>query len=75
MDPVNGGLPPPSPLLPRFYTLDEVAPILRRSPKALRQLRSRGLGPPFHRLAGRLVIEERELLDWIAIELESTDGN
>jgi DNA-binding transcriptional MerR regulator len=61
-------LPPPGPWLPRFYTIDEVAPILRRTPKAVRQLRARGLGPPFRKIAGRLLIEEHDLLDWIRQE-------
>lgn len=59
-------LPPPSPRLPRLYTLDEAAAYARRTPKAMRQLRHVGRGPRFRKIGGRVLVDEDELARWLA---------
>ena len=48
-----------------WYTLEEAAEIARRTPKAMRQLRARGLGPPFRKTTGRLLVRADELEAWL----------
>jgi hypothetical protein len=48
-----------------FYTLDEAAEISRRSSNAMRLLRTKGRGPKFVKVDGRLVVSAEELDRWL----------
>jgi hypothetical protein len=62
--------------IPRQFDVEEVAEILRRTPKAIRQLHARDQerirngeqpeGPRFTKRAGRLLCDEVELARWLA---------
>lgn len=59
--------------IPKQLDVDDVAHIAKRTPKAIRQLRARGLGPKFRKVNGRLLTDEDEVARWLAGD-ESTDG-
>lgn len=48
-----------------MYTLAEAAAISRRTDKAMYQLRSRGLGPRFRKVDGRLLVSAEDLNRWL----------
>ncbi|CAN5658598.1 hypothetical protein BH24ACT5_BH24ACT5_13140 [soil metagenome] len=49
-----------------WHTVEGAADIARRTPKALRQLRARGLGPNFRKVDGRLLVSDNDLQRWLA---------
>lgn len=53
---------------PQWLTVPEAAAIARRTEKAMRQLRYRGLGPNFRRVDGRLLVSRADLEQWLAGE-------
>ena len=55
-------LPPP---FPKLFTIDEAAPVARRTPRAMRQLRQKGLGPRVVNIDGRLFIRADDLAQWL----------
>ena len=54
-----------STVIPQLLTVEEAAEHARRTPKALRQLRSRGLGPRFRKIDGRLLVSAEDLAAWL----------
>jgi hypothetical protein len=54
-----------STVIPHLLTVDEAAEHARRTPKALRQLRARGLGPKFRKIDGRLLVTAEDLATWL----------
>ncbi len=62
------------------YTIDEAAAVARRTPKAMRQLRQRDIahaakgepleGPPFRKIAGRVIVDEEELARWLGLAID-----
>lgn len=54
--------------IPQQLDIDDVALIAKRTPKAIRQLRARGLGPKFRKVNGRLLTDEDEVARWLAGE-------
>jgi hypothetical protein len=52
--------------IPRQLDIDDVAAIAKRTPKAIRQLRARGLGPKFRKVDGRLLTDEVEVARWLS---------
>lgn len=62
---------PPSPTLPRLLTDTEVAHMLALpSVQALRDMRSRGDGPPVVRLGTRIRYYPKDVAEWIAAHRE-----
>jgi predicted DNA-binding transcriptional regulator AlpA len=51
--------------LGKFWTLDEVADLLRMSPNALYTIRCRGGGPPGIKIGRRVLFREDELAQWL----------
>jgi hypothetical protein len=58
--------------LPPYLTIEEAAPIARRTPNAMRKLRLRGKGPRVRKIDGRLVIKRTDLLAWLEGETAPT---
>ena len=54
----------------RWLTVDEAAPIAKRSPQALYMLRHKGKGPKFRKVDGRLLVSEADLHRWLSGEDE-----
>jgi hypothetical protein len=52
-------------VIPQLLTVDEAAEHARRTPKAMRQLRARGLGPNFRKVDGRLLVSADDLAAWL----------
>lgn len=52
-----------------WHTMDEAAEVARRSSRAMRNLRSRGAGPPFRKIDGRLLVHDDDLRAWMSGEL------
>lgn len=50
----------------RYLTVEEAAPIAKRTPQALRMLRHKGKGPKFRKVDGRLLVSEAELHRWLS---------
>ena len=48
-----------------FITTAEAAALIRHQPQTLRKWRVQGGGPPFIRLAGRVLYEHSELVAWV----------
>ena len=51
--------------LPRFYTLDETAAVLRVTKAALRAAIARGDGPATTKATGRVLVADRDLRAWL----------
>jgi hypothetical protein len=66
--------PPPPPASESYHTLPEAAVVARRSEHAMRLLRSKGRGPRFVKVDGRLVVADSELRRWLAGEDTSTEA-
>jgi predicted DNA-binding transcriptional regulator AlpA len=60
--------------LERMLTAEEVAEILRISPKTLSNWRSKHKGPPSLRYGGIVLYSESRLTAWIDQNTEETDG-
>jgi excisionase family DNA binding protein len=58
--------------VPLYLNVNEVAALLRRSPKAVYTLIDRGQLPGVRRVAGRVLVHRVELLDWIESCASST---
>lgn len=60
--------------MPLYLTVNEVAALLRRSPKAVYTLIDRGQLPGVRRVTGRVLVHRNELLEWIESCASSTGG-
>lgn len=55
----------------KMLTREEVAAILRVSPKTLANMASRGDGPPFERLGRRALYDELALHRWVDDQVQA----
>jgi hypothetical protein len=52
--------------MPLFLTLEQAAAVAQRSPNALRVLRTKGKGPRFRKVDGRLLVSRSDLTAWLS---------
>lgn len=67
-------------MIPKQYPIDEAAAVAGRTPKAMRQIRTRDIkraaegkpleGPRFRKVAGRILVDEVELARWLGVDRE-----
>ena len=71
----RAGIITPQPTPPPLATTREVATFRRMTPGALGTERSKGKGPPYKKLNGRIFYDWSEVLSWIESNtLQRTDG-
>jgi predicted DNA-binding transcriptional regulator AlpA len=54
----------------KLLTLEEVAALLRRSPAAVRYMRTKGTGPKSAKVAGRVMYREADVTAYIEAQFE-----